>query len=161
MALYKRLTALKTVFVESDRTLSDAMLEFFRSKGCPVQVFSSAEKALQAMRNDRFDVIISDHSPPGLDGVAFLMQAKELQPHTIRILLTDYHPLVAPGWKEAAIHAGPATSSSMCHLPVTPHSSAPNHPSIDDVIAKPFTITELERSLQRLLEQPTQVMNAS
>jgi len=137
VSLYESLTALNMILVEGDPLLSDALLQFFRTKGCPVLVFSSAEKALQAMEKDRFDVVISDHSLPGLDGVTFLMRARRLQPDTIRILLTDYPP------------------------PMAAHSHQRGQTNIDDVIRKPLTITELESSLRRLLEASPKVLNTS
>lgn len=128
MAPYDSLISMNTIVVEADPLLSDAMLQLFQGRGCPVQVVSTAERALQALATDHFDVIISDHSLPGLDGVTFLMRSRQSLPDALRILLTNY--------------------------PTSAHSAAhgPNQTCIDAVIAKPFTVTELENSLCRVLE---------
>jgi DNA-binding NtrC family response regulator len=128
---------LKTILVEDDALLRNAMLEFFLSKGCLVRAFSNAEKAMRAMENERFDIVISDHCLPGLDGVTFLARTSRSQPDTIRILLTEY-PFSA-----------------------TPTPDAPGQTSISDVILKPFTVTELEHSLCRLLETAARERNIS
>lgn len=102
MTLYERLSTLKMIVVEDDPLLRNAMLQFFQSKGCVVRAFSNAAEAMRAMEEERFDVVISNHYLPGLDGVTFLMRTSRLQPETVRILLTEYpnpchrHPVRTP-----------------------------------------------------------------
>jgi len=119
---------MQTIVVENDPLLSDAMLHFLQSQGCPTVVVRNAEEALEAMRSAHFDIIISDHSLPGLDGVTFLMRSRQSQPDAIRILLTNY-----------------PTS-------VTSAPNAPGQTCIDAAIVKPLTVTDLENTLSNLLE---------
>ncbi len=55
-----------------------------------ILVHSSPEKALDEGRRQDIDLVITDYLMPGLDGISFLMKFKEIQPQSIRILLTGY-----------------------------------------------------------------------
>ncbi len=49
---------------------------------------TSAEQALDKMKDKTFAVIVSDMRMPGMNGATFLQKSRELSPDTIRILLT-------------------------------------------------------------------------
>lgn len=55
-----------------------------------VLVFNSPRDAITSLRNKPIDVVISDYLMPDLNGIEFLLQLKEIQPHATRILLTGY-----------------------------------------------------------------------
>lgn len=55
-----------------------------------VTLAGSGEQALQALLQQRFDVIISDQRMPGMTGTEFLRKARDMAPHTARVLLTGY-----------------------------------------------------------------------
>ena len=61
--------------------------------------FATPEDALEAGRKEMIDLIISDYMMPAMDGITFLGKFKELQPQTIRVLLTGYSD------KDSAIRA--------------------------------------------------------
>jgi DNA-binding NtrC family response regulator len=69
------------------RTL-EAVLRMESNLEC-VAVNRPAE-ALDRLRAESFEVILSDFIMPELDGLEFLAQAREIQPETSRILLTGY-----------------------------------------------------------------------
>lgn len=50
----------------------------------------SAIEALEILKNENFDCILSDHKMPIMDGVEFLKRVNELQPRTMRLLVTAY-----------------------------------------------------------------------
>jgi cyclic di-GMP phosphodiesterase len=55
-----------------------------------VIVHSSAQQALESARMRPIDLVISDYLMPDMDGITFLGHFKEIQPQTIRVLLTGY-----------------------------------------------------------------------
>jgi len=56
-----------------------------------VLVFNSPSEAIEELKVEEVDLVISDYLMPGdMNGVEFLMELKKLQPNAIRILLTAY-----------------------------------------------------------------------
>jgi DNA-binding NtrC family response regulator len=55
-----------------------------------VKTFSAPETALGEIRRHTVDLIISDYLMPEMNGIAFLYEAKKLQPYATRVLLTGY-----------------------------------------------------------------------
>jgi response regulator RpfG family c-di-GMP phosphodiesterase len=51
---------------------------------------TSPSKALSALDSLTVDLVISDYLMPELDGITFLSKLREIQPQTIRVLLTGY-----------------------------------------------------------------------
>jgi DNA-binding NtrC family response regulator len=55
-----------------------------------VKGFTSPADAIEYIRTNRADVVVSDYLMPDVDGITFLAQVKELKPEATRILLTGY-----------------------------------------------------------------------
>lgn len=55
-----------------------------------VLTFTSPNKALEHVKKDHVDLIISDYLMPEMDGISFLAQVKKINPNATRILLTGY-----------------------------------------------------------------------
>ena len=51
---------------------------------------SSAVEALEILKNNEFNCILSDHKMPQMDGVEFLRRTYEVCPNTTRLLVTAY-----------------------------------------------------------------------
>lgn len=60
-----------------------------------VQAFASPQAALAAARSEEFDLFISDYRMPGMDGIEFLKEAKQIQPDAARLILSGYADLNA------------------------------------------------------------------
>ncbi|NWF68217.1 MAG: response regulator transcription factor [Chloroflexi bacterium] len=61
--------------------------------GYQVSEASSGEEALDMMKNQAYDVVLTDIKMPGLTGVELLRQIKETAPDSIVILMTGYASL--------------------------------------------------------------------
>lgn len=82
----------RTVFVVDDEVMvATALCNFLELEtSYRVLAFTSGAAALEALSGEQPDVIISDYMMPGMDGITFLRQARDLHPLTTRILLTGY-----------------------------------------------------------------------
>ena len=125
MTFYKRLRELMMCIVENDELLRDSMVLFFRTKGCHVRAFGSAEEASPALEARPPDIVICDHGLPGMDGMKLLEGFGTRHPDTVKILI-GAHP--NPRLAEEAKRVG-----------------------IDEALLKPFSVEEIERVLERQL----------
>ena len=55
-----------------------------------VEAFISANKALEYIRKNSVDLVVSDYLMPEMDGITFLAKVKEIKPQVPRIILTGY-----------------------------------------------------------------------
>jgi DNA-binding NtrC family response regulator len=55
-----------------------------------VKTFTLAIEALEFVRNNHVDLVISDYLMPKMDGLAFLVEVKKVKPEVPRIILTGY-----------------------------------------------------------------------
>ena len=80
----------RILFVDDDALILaglSTLLRCDRSRWEMVFVLGG-EAGLAALRRSAFDVLVSDLSMPGFDGIALLAAAKHHSPHTVRIMLT-------------------------------------------------------------------------
>ncbi len=55
-----------------------------------VVTFTSAMDALEYVKNNDFDLVISDYLMPEMDGISFLAEVKNIRPEVPRVILTGY-----------------------------------------------------------------------
>ena len=55
-----------------------------------VMTFTSAKDALEYVKNNDFDLVISDYLMPEMDGISFLAEVKKIRPEVPRVILTGY-----------------------------------------------------------------------
>ena len=80
---------LKRILVVDDETIVLISLrETLRTQGYEVFAVEDPVEALHLIQKTAFSVILSDQQMPMLTGLEFLAQAKELQPNSVRILIT-------------------------------------------------------------------------
>ena len=79
----------KLLAVDDEQSSLNAI---FRTLRRDYEVFLSlnGHSALEVMKNQEIDVILADQRMPEMSGVEFLQKAIELQPDTMRILITGY-----------------------------------------------------------------------
>ncbi|MGD2186402.1 MAG: response regulator [Desulfobacterales bacterium] len=87
---FNELKDFKTLLVDDDEFIRDSLKIAFTTKGCPMRVAETAEKGLQALKEEQFDIIISDFRLPGMNGLDFLKLASVTQPAAVNILITAY-----------------------------------------------------------------------
>jgi serine/threonine-protein kinase len=70
-------------------------LQWLLKKEFDVRIAASGQEALELVKQNDFDVIISDQRMPGMMGSEFLREARKISPRSMRILLTGYSDLQA------------------------------------------------------------------
>ncbi|MFQ5638428.1 MAG: response regulator [bacterium] len=55
-----------------------------------VVTFTKGSDALEYVKNNHIDLVLSDYLMPEMDGITFLAEVKEIDPHATRIILTGY-----------------------------------------------------------------------
>ncbi|WP_448681922.1 response regulator [Pseudomonas nicosulfuronedens] len=84
----------RILFVDDEERILRSLAMQFR-RHYDVQVETDPHKALQRLREERIDILVSDQRMPQMTGAELLAQAQEIAPDTLRILLTGYSDLDA------------------------------------------------------------------
>jgi FixJ family two-component response regulator len=81
------------LLVDDEENILSALKRLLRRDGYRIITATSAEQGLQRLAEETIDVIVSDQRMPGMTGVEFLLRAKALYPHTLRLVLSGYTEL--------------------------------------------------------------------
>jgi DNA-binding response OmpR family regulator len=79
--------------VDDEGAIRYSVSKTLQRVGYTVSEAASGEDALEAMKKDRYDVVLTDIRMPGLTGVELLKRIKEVAPDAIVILMTGYASL--------------------------------------------------------------------
>ncbi|HVU14740.1 MAG TPA: response regulator transcription factor [Phototrophicaceae bacterium] len=80
--------------VDDEAAIRYSVSKTLQRVGYSVREAASGEDALEIIRAEPFDVVLTDiRMPPGLDGVELIRRMKETDPDTIVILMTAYPSL--------------------------------------------------------------------
>jgi DNA-binding NtrC family response regulator len=126
---FKKLQNMKTLLIDDDETIRDSLGLAFQTKDCRLLAVKTAEDGLEALKKERFDIIIADYSLPGMDGIEFLKLASNSCPNALNLLITAYDD----GINSEAFRTG-----------------------VHDFMRKPFSFEKLIGSLARLIERRTE-----
>ena len=91
--------------------------------GYEVSSADSGENGLSIFLKRKFDIVLSDYEMPGMDGVALACSVKKSSPRTRVVIMTG---------------AGKETVFSR------------KSTAVDKVISKPFTLAEIDETIQNL-----------
>lgn len=84
----------RVLFVDDERRILTTMRMLFRGQ-YEMNFANSANEAIEFLKGNSVDVVVSDQRMPGMTGVDLLREAKDLRPEAMRILLTGYSDLNA------------------------------------------------------------------
>ena len=84
----------KVLFVDDEERILNTMKALFRRQ-YDTTTTTDGYHALELLKQDHFQLLVSDQRMPIMAGVDLLREAKEVSPDTMRILLTGYSDLAA------------------------------------------------------------------
>lgn len=84
----KRLTKILTV--DDEQIMRDFLSEVLTDEGYLVSTAQDAEAALEKMKEDSFEIVITDIRMPGMGGIEFIKKIKDLDPKIDVIVMTGY-----------------------------------------------------------------------
>ena len=115
----------KILVVDDDDSIRDVVLKMLCRLGFKVSSADSAESGLALFLKNKFDLVITDYSMSGMDGIHLAYYIKEKSPSTQVILMTGHE-------KEAIL-------------------SRIKDTAVDQTLFKPFTLVEMDVTVQGLL----------
>ncbi len=89
----------RLLLAEDDKALASLLEEYLLEAAYDVVVFHRGDQALEAVRNEHFDLVLSDIVMPGADGLELLRYIHEHKLDTLVLLMTGYSGI------ENALHA--------------------------------------------------------
>ena len=120
---------LNILVVEDGKSQREMLRDFLKDEGYPVSEAENGESALTKLGEDCFDLVLTDYKMPGMDGMALLQAAKELNPEMDVVVMTAF------GTVETAVNAMKAGAS--------------------DYIGKPIDLDELQLLIDRISARRT------
>ena len=117
----------KVLIVDDQPVVLGVLKEILSRSPYTVTTANSGAEALQIMKQDRIDVVISDERMPGMPGSEFLTIVRKQYPDTVRIILTGHASV------ESAIRA--INQAEIYRLLTKPVDSQDLHAAVRDALA--------------------------
>ncbi len=80
----------KILFVDDEKQILRALKRLFMNSKYEVMFSDNASDAMELLKNEHFDLLITDIRMPEIDGIELLKQAKMSSPLTLRVALSGY-----------------------------------------------------------------------
>ncbi len=91
----------EVMVLDDEPTVGERLKDFLEKRGMAVEAFMDSRKAIERLREKRFDVIVTDLKMPGPNGIDLLLSVKERSPSSQVILITGYATMEAAREAEA------------------------------------------------------------
>src|SRR5437899_2476166 len=78
----------RILVVDDEVELKNILVESLSSHGYGAVGFNSGEEALNALRTQPFDIMLTDLMMPVMDGISLLRSSLEIDPHLVCIMMT-------------------------------------------------------------------------
>ncbi len=89
----------KVLVVDDQKSIREILEIFLKSEGFSVSAADNGMTALDIMKDDIFDLVITDMKMPKLNGIDLLRNIKEISPNTVVVIITAF------GTPESAVEA--------------------------------------------------------
>ncbi|MFT5451217.1 MAG: two-component system probable response regulator PhcQ [Enterobacterales bacterium] len=85
----------RIMLVDDEKNILSSLRRALRNEHWEIECFTSATEALKRAEVSNFELFISDFRMPEMNGVEFLTAVKQLQPQSMRLILSGYTDLEA------------------------------------------------------------------
>jgi len=85
--------SIRTLIVDDDKALGDILKDLIVRDFVSVEVFSDAAEAIEFIKKEPVDIVITDLMMPGVGGMEVLREAKATNPDAIVIIITGHASL--------------------------------------------------------------------
>jgi DNA-binding NtrC family response regulator len=116
----------RILIVDDDNDIISFLHDIFLENGYEPTGYTSGQKALEALKEQDFDLLLADLMMPEMDGIELLKYALKANPSLVVIIMTGY------GTIRTAIHAKKAGAF--------------------EYILKPFKLSDLLMTISRAVE---------
>ena len=89
----------KILVVDDEKSMREILEIFLKSEGYSVTVANNGEVAVEAIKKDIFNLVITDMKMPKMGGLDLLKNVKEITPETLVVIITAF------GTTESAVEA--------------------------------------------------------
>ncbi len=117
----------RIMVIDDEKIVGEMAKISLEAGGYEVEAFLDAAPALERLRQQRFDVVVTDYKMKGIDGMEVLRTVRSLYPETQVIMITAFANL------DAAVEA--------------------LRRDVHDFFPKPVKIKELKASIRRALQK--------
>ncbi len=87
----RALAGRRILVVDDDASVRDSVGEILRADGAVVSAVGNGREAIERMRRERFDVVLSDVVMPEMDGYELFQSARREAPDTPVVLMTAFY----------------------------------------------------------------------
>lgn len=87
-ALRKPAAPRRVLVVDDEEGVTQALRRSLRREGYEISTSNDPKEALQRLKTETFDLVISDHLMPGMTGTEFTKICRDRYPDMIRLMLT-------------------------------------------------------------------------
>jgi two-component system, probable response regulator PhcQ len=150
------------LLVDDEANVVDGLARSLRRPDYRIRTATSTEMALELLRTEAVDVVVSDHLMPGMTGLEFLKLVRDRHPDTIRIMLTGHADLdtAVKAINEGEIYRFLSKPCAAVELQVTVHLALErlalereNRRLLSVVRSRPELTEQLEQARQALVRR--------
>ena len=83
----------QVLFVDDESHVLSALRRSLRRESFDCLFAEGPDEALEILKENEVDLVVSDHLMPSMDGLTFLKLVKDIYPHIVRVVLTGHADL--------------------------------------------------------------------
>ena len=80
----------RLLIVDDELILTKALSRYLNSEGYETVAANNGAEAIELLKGERFDVMLTDLNMPGMDGLELIKTAQTLSPHMATIIMTGF-----------------------------------------------------------------------